>query len=267
MSFEIISVRDNPKYLDAAIGFFASKWSIPRAMYDDCIRSSVATESKLPRWYLLRKVETGEIVGGFGLITNDFNSRQDLWPWIAAVHIEEAERGRALGGFMLEHAVKEAKSLGFGKVYLATDQVGYYEKYGFSHIGSVYGLDGESRLYEKKTRETPLTASEILAELYSGGQGHIQVGGEGVVKKLLADDLAGDRHQRFIIELPSGQTLLVTHNIDVAPRLDTLKVGDTVEFFGNYIWNEHGGLIHWTHADPKREHEAGFLKLGERKYQ
>lgn len=88
----------------------------------------------------------------------------------------------------------------------------------------------------------------------------IQVSGNGVVTTILADDNDGSRHQRFILELPSGQTLLVAHNIDLAPRISSLRQGDVVEFNGVYEWNAKGGVIHWTHHDPQGLHEAGWLR-------
>jgi len=148
----ILSVRDNPEYLDRAADYFSSKWGIPREIYHDCIRNSLTTESPLPRWYLMLKGD--EVVGSYGLITNDFNSRQDLWPWLAALYINESERGKALGALLLAHGVKEAAKLGFKNVYLITDHVNYYEKYGWQHIDNCYGADGEqSRVYTMKTGE------------------------------------------------------------------------------------------------------------------
>jgi predicted N-acetyltransferase YhbS len=83
------------------------------------------------------------------LITNGFNSRQDLWPWLAALFVEESERGQALGARMLAHGLAEAKALDFPKVYLATDHIGYYEKYDWKHIGTAYGVYDESRIYTR----------------------------------------------------------------------------------------------------------------------
>ncbi|HEX6729814.1 MAG TPA: DUF3465 domain-containing protein [Pyrinomonadaceae bacterium] len=95
----------------------------------------------------------------------------------------------------------------------------------------------------------------------------IQVEGEGTVIRLLPDDLKGQRHQRFIVQLASAQTLLVTHNIDIAPRVDGLKLGDSVRFSGEYVWNEKGGVIHWTHHDPQGRHVVGWLKHNGKKFQ
>ena len=95
----------------------------------------------------------------------------------------------------------------------------------------------------------------------------VQVEGEGVVTRILSDDRAGSPHQRFIVRLSSGQTVLIQHNIELAPRIDELKEGDSITFFGEYIWNEQGGLIHWTHHDPVGRHVAGWLKHKGRTYQ
>ena len=89
---------------------------------------------------------------------------------------------------------------------------------------------------------------------------NVQVEGEGTVTRVLPDDLDGGRHQRFIVRLASGQTLLVAHNIDIAPRIDGLKEGDSVSFNGEYVWNEKGGVVHWTHHDPQGRHVAGWVK-------
>jgi Protein of unknown function (DUF3465) len=99
-----------------------------------------------------------------------------------------------------------------------------------------------------------------IGRAFASGTSYIRVEGEGTVIRLLPDDLDGLRHQRFVIQLASGQTLLVAHNIDVAPRIEGLKVGDSVRFNGEYVWNEKGGVIHWTHHDPEGRHVAGWLK-------
>lgn len=102
-------------------------------------------------------------------------------------------------------------------------------------------------------------ASEV-DRAFESRRSDVQVRGRGVVTKLLSDDNKGSRHQRFILRLPSGNTLLVAHNIDLAPRIDSLRVGDEVEFFGEYEWNDKGGVLHWTHDDPQGRHVAGWLQ-------
>ncbi len=94
-----------------------------------------------------------------------------------------------------------------------------------------------------------------------------QVEGSGTVARILPDDNDGSRHQRFVLELDSGQTLMIAHNIDLAPRIGDLKVGDRVAFFGEYEWNSRGGVIHWTHHDPQGRHVGGWLEKDGRRYQ
>ncbi|HEY4714128.1 MAG TPA: DUF3465 domain-containing protein [Aquirhabdus sp.] len=93
------------------------------------------------------------------------------------------------------------------------------------------------------------------------------VEGKGTVVKILKDDNNGSRHQRFILRLDSGQTVLVTHNIDLAPRIEVLNEGDTVIFKGEFVSNDKGGVIHWTHRDPQGRHEGGWLKRNGKVYQ
>ena len=100
----------------------------------------------------------------------------------------------------------------------------------------------------------------VLAQAFENRQSNLQVRGSGVVIKVLPDDTDGSRHQRFLLNLDSGQTLLVAHNIDLAPRVASLGVGDLVSFYGEYEWNAKGGVIHWTHHDPAGRHAAGWLK-------
>ena len=106
-----------------------------------------------------------------------------------------------------------------------------------------------------------------LARAFDDRVSGLEVEGAGTVERLLADDEKGSRHQRFILRLATGQTLLVAHNIDVAPRIDDLRVGDVVAFRGVYEWSERGGTIHWTHHDPSGDHAAGWLRHGGRAYQ
>jgi hypothetical protein len=98
-----------------------------------------------------------------------------------------------------------------------------------------------------------------LTQLFINGQSNVQVYGAGSVILILPGDLNGSRHQRFIIELKSKQTLLVAHNIYLSPRIDELLVNDYIEFFGEYEWNDQGGVIHWTHHDPNKIHIDGWI--------
>jgi hypothetical protein len=115
-------------------------------------------------------------------------------------------------------------------------------------------------------RATPHDDSPI-SRAFASGKSDVQVEGEGTVMSILSDDVVGSRHQRFVVQLASGQTLLITHNIDLAPRVAGLKVGDSVRFNGEYVWNEKGGVIHWTHHDPQGRHVAGWVIHNGKRYQ
>lgn len=105
-----------------------------------------------------------------------------------------------------------------------------------------------------------------LSRAYKNQTSNLQIEGDGRVVTLLSDDNDGSRHQRFIVRLSSGQTLLIAHNIDLAQRIDPLAEGDSVRFFGQYEWNEKGGIIHWTHNDPNGSHVAGWIEHNGKRY-
>jgi hypothetical protein len=127
--------------------------------------------------------------------------------------------------------------------------------------------------YERRLRvhEAPRPAVSAdhgaLAQAISRQQSDVAVQGDGFVTRLLPDDTSGARHQRFIVQLASGSTLLIAHNIDLANRVEPLKVGDRIEFKGEYVWNSQGGIIHWTHRDPAGRHPPGWLKRNGITYQ
>lgn len=114
--------------------------------------------------------------------------------------------------------------------------------------------------------EAATSGDAVIAEAYAQRQSNVQVRAAGSVIKILPDDTQGSPHQRFIVRLGSGQTLLIAHNIALAPRIDALREGDRVEFFGEYEWNNKGGVIHWTHDDPQGRHVNGWIDHAGRRY-
>ncbi|MEX1199171.1 MAG: DUF3465 domain-containing protein [Methylophaga sp.] len=124
-------------------------------------------------------------------------------------------------------------------------------------IGSFYQAEVDRQALNAITAES----------LYENRQSDVQLEVSGEVTRLLSDDNDGSRHQRFIIELPSGLTLLVAHNIDLAPRIDNLQVGDEVDLYGEYVWNDKGGILHWTHHDPANQHPHGWIRHDDNLYQ
>ena len=109
--------------------------------------------------------------------------------------------------------------------------------------------------------------NENIQEAYRRQLSNIQVEGVGTIVKTLADDTEGSRHQRFLITIAPGHTVLIAHNIDIATRISGLEPGTDIAFFGEYEWNDKGGLVHWTHHDPQRKHVDGWLRYRGRTYQ
>ena len=119
-----------------------------------------------------------------------------------------------------------------------------------------YGQLRDSSLSEPSAMEAEIALQNAFAKQ----QSDVQVKGAGMVLRILAYDNDGSRHQKFILVLGSHETVLIIHNIDLAPRIETLKVGDRVDYYGEYEWNAKGGVIHWTHRDPRGNHVDGWLK-------
>ncbi|MGB7921729.1 MAG: DUF3465 domain-containing protein [Pyrinomonadaceae bacterium] len=133
-----------------------------------------------------------------------------------------------------------------------------------------FKVEAAQKSRQRKPRRSTRAFSgsdELLARAFKQRTSNLQVEGQGVVRRVLSDDNDGSRHQRFIVALASGQTLLIAHNIDLAPRVDGLRKGDVVSFSGEYEWNAEGGVIHWTHRDPSKRHQAGWLKHNGKVYQ
>lgn len=145
---KIISVREQPEYKDRVIGYLQNSWSeVLPSLYQDCVDHCIDAVNPLPQWYVLEK--DGEIMGCAGLITNDFISRMDLYPWLCALFIDEAHRGHGYALKLMEKAKEDAQKAGFSHLYLSTHHIGYYEKYGFKYIGlGFHPWEEQSRIYE-----------------------------------------------------------------------------------------------------------------------
>jgi hypothetical protein len=131
-------------------------------------------------------------------------------------------------------------------------------------------LAAESSLFTTQNSESADNISindQAINTAFANRQSNVHVQCEAVVKTVLADDNQGGRHQRFIVQLASGQTLLIAHNIDISGRIESIKKGDRVTINGEYEWNPQGGVIHWTHHDPSGRHLSGWVKHDGQTYQ
>lgn len=107
----------------------------------------------------------------------------------------------------------------------------------------------------------------VIEQAFGQRKSDFWVSQRGRIVRLLEDDNAGSRHQRFIVELESGHTLLIAHNIDLADRIPDLVIGELIEFHGEYAWNGKGGVIHWTHHDPKGRQQGGWIRYRGKTYE
>jgi hypothetical protein len=146
-------------------------------------------------------------------------------------------------------------------------------------LGVIYALALQHGVFDHAA--TPTQAAEVassarsphdcsgdaLVAAYRDHQSRVEVCGSGVIAKVLRDDTQGTRHQRFIVRLPAGQTVLIAYNFDIAPHIEGLRADAPIEFVGEYAWNPQGGIVHWTHHDPGGHHLAGWIQYGGRQYQ
>ena len=119
---------------------------------------------------------------------------------------------------------------------------------------------------------TPAIASAsmdagAIVEAYGAHRNVPQVQGSGVVTKVLKDDIKGLQHQKFLLKVSDNITILIAHNIDLAPRVEDIHEGDVIAFKGEYIYTPKGGTVHWTHKDPRGNHQAGWLKHNGKTYE
>jgi Protein of unknown function (DUF3465) len=153
------------------------------------------------------------------------------------------------------------------------DQNGRFRKKNFAVAGLLVlaavlcvRCTGSESIVENSTSSLQ-SNDEVFESAFKQHRGNFVAEGSGNVLRILSDDNDGSRHQRFIVGLSSGQSLLVAHNIDLAPRVESLRVGDPVEFKGEYEWNDKGGTLHWTHHDPAGRHEPGWIRHNGKTYQ
>ena len=128
MDWEIVNLRERPELLERAAAWFHAKWGIPLAAYRESMAECVEGKGPVPQWYLA--MDGTEILGGLGVIENDFHHRKDLAPNVCAVYVEEAYRRRGLAGTLLEHVCRDMAGLGVDTLYLLTGHTGFYERYG-----------------------------------------------------------------------------------------------------------------------------------------
>lgn len=144
--YSYIRLDERPELKNTAAAWFHSKWGVPEVAYLECMEAFLSGETEYG-WYLC--LDGGKIIGGMGVIENDFHDRKDLTPNVCAVYTEKEYRCRGIAGKLLDMVVEDCKSRGISPLYLVTDHTGFYERYGWEFLCMVQG-DGEpgmSRMY------------------------------------------------------------------------------------------------------------------------
>ena len=149
---EIVKLREHSELASIAAEWFHHKWGIPKEAYIESIEECINNKKAVPQWYLVMENDT--ILGGLGVIENDFHNRKDLTPNICAVYVEEEYRRQGIAGKMLNFVCMDMKEKGFDTLYLVTDHTSFYERYNWKFLCMVQG-DGEpdmTRMYIHKER-------------------------------------------------------------------------------------------------------------------
>lgn len=147
MNYEIVRLIDKPEMKEQIAGWFHAKWNIPLEAYMESMEECLTSGSAVPQWYAA--MEEDRIIGGLGVIENDFHDRKDLTPNVCAVYTEEDKRGHGVAGTLLRFVCADMKERGIDTLYLVTDHTSFYERYGWEFLCMVQG-EGEpekTRMY------------------------------------------------------------------------------------------------------------------------
>lgn len=146
---KIVRIKEKPYLLEKASMWFSEKWSIPIEAYQESINDSFLTDEAVPNWYIY--IDKNEnIIGGCGIIENDFHNRVDLKPNLCALYVEKNHRNQGIAAELLDYAIKDSRQLGIQKMYLLTDLEKFYESKGWKFFTNVIDDDGyELKVYSK----------------------------------------------------------------------------------------------------------------------
>jgi len=152
MDYQIIRLIDKPEMKEQMANWFHEKWSVPLDAYLESMHECLTGKKSVPQWYVA--MEGSRIIGGLGVIENDFHDRKDLTPNVCAVYTEADKRCQGVAGALLCYVCNDMKARGIETLYLVTDHTSFYERYGWEFFCMVQGV-GEpdmSRMYIHKMR-------------------------------------------------------------------------------------------------------------------
>ena len=149
--FHLVKLRQEPERRNAMARWFHEKWGISSEAYEESMAQCLEGKAAVPQWYLLMEGEN--VAAGAGVIENDFHDRPDLRPNLCALYVEPPYRGRGLARALLDAVRADMGALGEDRLYLVTDHVGFYERYGWEFLTPVHDIEGvPERMYTAKTR-------------------------------------------------------------------------------------------------------------------
>ena len=149
--YKILKLRENINEVEKWASWFNEKWGIPKEAYLESMLQCIKNETSVPQWYVA--IENDKIIGGLGVIENDFHERKDLTPNVCAVYVEETHRNQGIAGKLLNFVCEDFHNMGIDTLYLLTDHTGFYEKYGWEFFCMAQGVDEDemSRMYIHKS--------------------------------------------------------------------------------------------------------------------
>lgn len=150
MDYPIFKIQEHPQLKDTSANWFHNKWDIPLNAYQDSMEQCILQKDTIPQWYVV--MDNAKIIGGCGVIENDFHNRKDLTPNICAVYVEKEYRCQGIAGQLLDFVCKDMKKKGISTLYLLTDHTSFYERYQWNFLCMVQG-EGEpdmARMYIHK---------------------------------------------------------------------------------------------------------------------
>lgn len=150
-AYRLIRLAEGPAMLEPAARWFHEKWGVPEEEYRRSMAACLEAAGPVPRWYLA--LDGARIIGGAGVIENDFHERRDLAPNLCALYVEPDRRGRGIAGALLDFACRDMRAGGVERLYLVTDHTAFYERYGWTFLCMVQEVPGpgQTRLYTRRT--------------------------------------------------------------------------------------------------------------------
>lgn len=147
MNYKIIRLIDNPEIKEQAAHWFHEKWGISLEAYKESMEECITRRNPVPQWYIA--IEKNRIIGGLGVIENDFHDRKDLTPNVCAVYVEKDKRCQGVAGTLLNYVCIDMKEKGITTLYLITDYTSFYERYGWELLCEVQedGRTDMTRMY------------------------------------------------------------------------------------------------------------------------